>query len=499
MQRCGGAWTGEVWYSPFRTRGLPIAGNANLLDDLDSSLLEDVAPQAGPAERESEPAAKRVFIKTFGCQMNVYDSERMSEALTAQGYVETSEPAEADLAILNTCHIREKAAEKVYSDLGRLRDIKRERALGGKETVITVAGCVAQAEGEEIVRRAPAVDLVLGPQSYHRLPELLARIGRGEKALVETAFPDEDKFQALPERAPAKAVSAFLTVQEGCDKFCTFCVVPYTRGMEFSRPVASLVIEAKRLVDRGVRDITLLGQNVNGYHGEGPDGAQATLAELIRHLAEIEGLARIRYTTSHPRDMSDDLIRAHAREVKLMPYLHLPFQAGSDRVLAAMNRKHTAAEYLELIARIRNARPDIALSTDIIVGFPGETDEDFEATLALVEQANFAHAFSFKYSARPGTPAATMDDQVPEEEKRQRLDRLQDVIDAGYRRFNGAFVGKRMPVLFEKAGRHAGQLVGRSPYLQLVHAEADPALVGRIVDVEIRAAGANSLSGVICE
>ncbi|MBN8910680.1 MAG: tRNA (N6-isopentenyl adenosine(37)-C2)-methylthiotransferase MiaB, partial [Rhizobiales bacterium] len=342
------------------------------------------------------------------------------------------------------------------------------------------------------------VDLVLGPQIYHRLPEMLARLRGGETALVETAFPDEDKFQALPSRAPAKAVSAFLTVQEGCDKFCTFCVVPYTRGMEFSRPVVSLVEEAQRLVDRGVAEITLLGQNVNGYHGDGPDGAPTTLAGLIRHLAAIEGLQRIRYTTSHPRDMSDDLIQAHATEEKLMPYLHLPFQAGADRVLAAMNRKHTAAEYLALIGRVREARPDIALSTDIIVGFPGETDADFEATLALVAEANFAHAFSFKYSPRPGTPASTMDGQVPEEVKRERLERLQEVIDAGFRRFNGTFVGRRLPVLFEKAGRHPGQLVGRSPYLQLVHAEADPALVRRIVDVEIRAAGANSLSGVIC-
>jgi tRNA-2-methylthio-N6-dimethylallyladenosine synthase len=430
--------------------------------------------------------------------MNVYDSERMAEALGPLGYSETHRIEEADLVILNTCHIREKAAEKVYSDLGRLRDIKRERAKGGKETLITVAGCVAQAEGEEIVRRAPAVDLVLGPQSYHRLPEMLARIRGGESALVETAFPDEDKFQALPSRAPAKAVSAFLTVQEGCDKFCTFCVVPYTRGMEFSRPVGSLVEEARRLVGRGVAEITLLGQNVNGYHGEGPDGSPTTLAGLIRHLAAIEGLQRIRYTTSHPRDMSEDLIQAHAQEEKLMPYLHLPFQAGADRVLAAMNRKHTAAEYLELIGRVREARPDIALSTDIIVGFPGETDADFEATLALVAQAHFAHAFSFKYSPRPGTPASTMDGQVAEEVKRERLERLRDVIDAGFRRFNGAFVGKRLPVLLEKAGRNPGQLVGRSPYLQLVHAEADPALVGRIVDVEILTARANSLSGVIC-
>ncbi len=468
------------------------------MEDLDSILLDEVAPSAEAADRDPVPTTKRVFIKTFGCQMNAYDSERMSEALQSQGYVETNEPADADLAILNTCHIREKAAEKVYSDLGRLRDIKRDRAKGGKDTLITVAGCVAQAEGEEIVRRAPAVDLVLGPQSYHRLPELLGRLHGGEKNLVETAFPDEDKFQALPERTPAKAASAFLTVQEGCDKFCTFCVVPYTRGMEFSRPVAALAAEARRLVARGVREITLLGQNVNGYHGEGIDGQATTLAGLIRHLAAIDGLERIRYMTSHPRDMSDDLIRAHGDEEKLMPYLHLPFQAGSDRVLAAMNRKHTAAEYLDLIARIREVRPDIALSTDIIVGFPGETDEDFEATLKLVEEARFAHAYSFKYSSRPGTPASTMDEQVPEEVKRERLDRLQAAIEAGYARFNGAFVGKTMPVLFEKAGRYPGQLVGRSPYLQLVHADADASRIGEIVNVEIQEARSNSLAGVIC-
>ncbi|HYD15393.1 MAG TPA: tRNA (N6-isopentenyl adenosine(37)-C2)-methylthiotransferase MiaB [Hyphomicrobium sp.] len=455
-----------------------------------------MAPSAVTAEGEPS-AAKRVFIKTFGCQMNVYDSERMSEALAAEGYVETSDAADADLAILNTCHIREKAAEKVYSDLGRLRDIKRDRAKSGKETFITVAGCVAQAEGQEIVRRAPAVDLVVGPQSYHRLPELLARLRGGEQSLVETAFPDEDKFQTLPDRKPAKTASAFLTVQEGCDKFCTFCVVPYTRGMEYSRPVAALVDEARRLVARGVKDITLLGQNVNGYHGEGAGGAATTLARLIRTLAAIEGLARIRYMTSHPRDMSDDLIAAHGEEEKLMPYLHLPFQAGSDRVLAAMNRKHTAEEYVKLIERVRAARPDIALSTDIIVGFPGETDADFDATLALVREIGFAHAYSFKYSPRPGTPASTMDDQVPEDAKRDRLERLQAAIDESHARFNRATVGKTIPVLFEKAGRRDGQLVGRSPYLQLVHADAGPEHIGDIVNLEIVAAGANSLSGVI--
>ena len=493
MQRRGGAVGRKVCYRGATGK----TGNAGLLDDLEPSLLDDAASLAGAAEGDHPQAMKRVFIRTFGCQMNVYDSERMGEALASEGYVETSDPAEADLTILNTCHIREKAAEKVYSDLGRLREIKRERARSGKETRIAVAGCVAQAEGAEIVRRQPAVDLVLGPQSTHRLPELLARLGRGETALVETAFPDEDKFQALPERRPARAVTAFLTVQEGCDKFCTFCVVPYTRGMEYARPVAALIDEARRLVDRGVREITLLGQNVNAYHGEGSDGAARTLAGLIHEFAAIEGLKRIRYTTSHPRDMGDDLIQAHRDEEKLMPYLHLPFQAGSDRILAAMNRKHTAADYLALVARIRAARPDIALSTDIIVGFPGETERDFEDTLKLVREVGFAHAFSFKYSARPGTPAATMDGQVPDRVKRERLERLQEVIDQSYARFNGAAVGRTLPVLFEKAGRHAGQLVGRSPYLQPVHADADSALVGAVVDVEIVSTGANSLAGVI--
>jgi tRNA-2-methylthio-N6-dimethylallyladenosine synthase len=478
-----------------KTRDSFKAWDFGTLDDLDLTTLNDPEQRSFTGE-DARAEPKRVFLRTFGCQMNVYDSERMTEALAAEGYVETSNVADADLAILNTCHIREKAAEKVYSDLGRLRDIKIARGKSGKDTLIAVAGCVAQAEGNEIVRRAPAVDLVVGPQSYHRLPELLARLRGGENGLVETAFPDEDKFAALPQRLPSKSPTAFLTVQEGCDKFCTFCVVPYTRGMEYSRPVAALMEEARRLVDRGVKELTLLGQNVNGYHGEGADGGTASLAGLIRELAAIDGLDRIRYMTSHPRDMSDDLIAAHRDEEKLMPFLHLPFQAGSDRVLAAMNRKHTADDYRALIARIRAARPDIALSTDIIVGFPGESDGDFEATLALVSEIGFAHAFSFKYSPRPGTPAAAMDLQVAEDIKRDRLERLQQVVEAGYARFNGALVGQTIPVLFEKAGRRDGQLVGRSPYWQLVHADAPASMIGRIVDVTIDSAKANSLSGV---
>jgi tRNA-2-methylthio-N6-dimethylallyladenosine synthase len=442
----------------------------------------------------SEP--RKIFVRTFGCQMNVYDSERMTELLGAEGYTETEVAEEADVIVLNTCHIREKAAEKVYSDLGRMREVKAERARAGKGTVLAVAGCVAQAEGAEILRRAPAVDLVVGPQSYHRLGELVGRAGAGQR-VVETGFPEEDKFGRLPERGKPKAVTAFLTVQEGCDKFCTFCVVPYTRGAEFSRTVADIEAEARRLADRGVREVTLLGQNVNAYHGLGPDGRPWSLARLIDRLAEIGGIERIRYTTSHPRDMSEDLIAAHGRQPKLMPYLHLPFQAGSDRVLAAMNRKHTAPDYLDLVARIRAGRPDLALSTDIIVGFPGETDAEFEATLDLADQVGFAQAYAFKYSPRPGTPAATMPGQLPEAVKTERLHRLQDLLERQQTSFNSGCVGRVMPVLFERAGRHPGQLVGRSPYLQAVHAQADSALVGQVVEVAIEAAGANSLAGVV--
>jgi len=439
--------------------------------------------------------AKRLFIKTYGCQMNVYDTERMTEALAPAGYGAAESADDADLIILNTCHIREKAAEKVYSELGRLKALKAERARDGKATVIAVAGCVAQAEGREIIARAPVVDLVIGPQSYHRLPEMVTRAGVEGRRLIDTDFPETDKFKELPQRRSQarRAPSAFLTVQEGCDKFCTFCVVPYTRGVEYSRPVREVVEEARGLVAAGVREITLLGQNVNAFHGEGPDGEDWSLAGLLRELAKIDGLERLRYTTSHPRDMSDDLIALHGGEAKLMPYLHLPFQAGSDRILAAMNRKHTAAEYLEIIGRIRAARPDIALSTDIIVGFPGETEEEFEATMALVRDVEFAQAYSFKYSPRPGTPASSLEAQVPEEEKSDRLARLQALLNEQQLAFNKASVGKRFPVLFERAGRQPGQMVGRSPYLQAVHAPAREDQFGQIIEVEIVAAGPNSL------
>ncbi len=453
--------------------------------------------QTSTGVAEEPPATKAVFVKTFGCQMNVYDSDRMMEALAREGYGVTDSPDNADLIILNTCHIREKAAEKVYSELGRLKQLKDLRRVDGKQTVIAVAGCVAQAEGAEITTRQPAVDLVIGPQSYHRLPSLIGRVSRGESRIVETEFPEEDKFQSLPERAVQRNPSAFLTVQEGCDKFCTFCVVPYTRGIEVSRPVADVEKEARKLVASGVRELTLLGQNVNAYHGQGPGGRSVSLAGLLDRLSAIEGLARLRYTTSHPRDMSEDLIAAHAGNPKLMPFLHLPVQSGSDRILAAMNRRHTAQEYLRLIARIRAARPDIALSSDFIVGFPGETEADFEATLALVRAVGFAQTFSFKYSARPGTPAATAEDQVPEAIKTERLARLQDLLESQQAAFNAALVGHILPVLFERKGRHEGQIVGRSPYLQLVHADAAADLIGQIRPVAVRSASQLTLSGVI--
>ena len=429
---------------------------------------------------------KKLYIKTYGCQMNVYDSERMAAALAPDGYVQTGAADQADLIVLNTCHIREKAAEKVYSELGRLKPLKA----ANPDLKVAVAGCVAQAEGEEIVRRAPLVDLVVGPQAYHRLPAM----ARGEAAAVDTDMPAEDKFDHLaPDRRANRAPTALLTVQEGCDKFCAFCVVPYTRGAEVSRPVAKLLEEAGDLVARGVREITLLGQNVNAYHGDGPDG-EVTLAGLIRRLAAIDGLARIRYTTSHPNDMTDDLIAAHADIPALMPYLHLPVQAGSDRVLKAMNRRHTAADYIRLIERIRAARPDIALSGDFITGFPGETEADFQATLDLVCEVRYAQAYSFKYSPRPGTPADGAE-QVPAGVAADRLARLQALLTEQQTAFQQAMVGRTLPVLIEKPGRMPGQMVGRSPYLHAVHLQATPDQVGRIVEARITASGPNSLAG----
>jgi len=440
---------------------------------------------------------KKVHIKSYGCQMNVYDSQRMGDLLAPLGYEAAGEPEDADLIILNTCHIREKAAEKVYSELGKLRRLKEERRGNGMAPVIAVAGCVAQAEGEEIVRRQKAVDLVFGPQTYHRLPELLKAHAVSGKPVVETEFPAEDKFDHLAKAVAKRGVTAFLTVQEGCDKFCTFCVVPYTRGAEFSRPVAQIEAEARALVEAGVREVTLLGQNVNAYHGAGLDGETWSLARLITHLSRIDGMERLRFTTSHPRDMSDDLIAAHAENSKLMPYLHLPIQAGSDRVLTDMNRGHSAQDYLKLIARIREARPDIALSGDFIVGFPGESEADFEATLAIVREARYASAFSFKYSPRPGTPAAEMADQVPDEIKSDRLARLQALLGTQQQAFNQACLGREMPILLEKSGRHPGQLVGRSPYLQSVYIDAGTHAIGDMVNVTIDAVGSNSLSAHI--
>ncbi|WP_174019772.1 tRNA (N6-isopentenyl adenosine(37)-C2)-methylthiotransferase MiaB [Agrobacterium fabrum] len=440
--------------------------------------------------------SRKVFIKTYGCQMNVYDSVRMSDALAKDGYVQTEDMGEADLVLLNTCHIREKAAEKVYSALGRLRDMKKSREEQGREFMIGVAGCVAQAEGEEILRRAPAVDVVIGPQTYHRLPDALKRVRGGER-VIETEYAVEDKFEHLPvaEKATlrSRGVTAFLTVQEGCDKFCTFCVVPYTRGSEVSRPVRQIVDEAMKLVDAGVREITLLGQNVNAWQGEGPKGEKWGLAELLYRLAEIPGLARLRYTTSHPRDMDDRLIGAHRDLRILMPYLHLPVQSGSDRILKAMNRRHTGEEYIQLIEKIRSARPDIAMSGDFIVGFPGETDRDFEDTMAMVETVKYAQAFSFKYSTRPGTPGADLTDQVAEDVKAERLERLQALLLRQQKEFAESLVGKTMDVLLEKPGRMPEQLIGRSPWLQSVNLDAKTLKIGDIVNVRITATGPNSL------
>ena len=444
---------------------------------------------------------KRLFIKTYGCQMNVYDSARMVELVAPLGYTPSETPDGADLVILNTCHIREKAAEKVFSELGGIRRLKNVKERQGERMLVAVAGCVAQAEGAEIMRRAPFVDMVFGPQTYHRLPELVAKAAREGGGVLDTSFPTEAKFDHLPETRTASGVTAFLSVQEGCDKFCTFCVVPYTRGAEFSRLAVQILAEAEQLVAGGAREITLLGQNVNAYHGAAPPngpngGGEWRLGDLLRALARLPGLERLRYTTSHPRDMDDGLIAAHRDVEQLMPFLHLPVQSGSDRVLAAMNRRHTADDYRRTVQKLRKARPDLALSSDFIVGYPGESELDFRATLDLVSEIEFAQSFSFKYSPRPGTPAA-IERQVPESAKVERLAELQALLQRQQRAFNAATVGTTMPVLFEKPGRHDGQLIGRSPYLQPVHADASSEAIGQILPVEILRTSANSLAGRI--
>ncbi len=440
---------------------------------------------------------KRLHMITWGCQMNVYDSGRMTDVLAPLGYAPSATPEDADMIILNTCHIRDRAAEKVFSELGRLRLLKQARASAGKKMILAVAGCVAQAEGAEILARAPYVDIVLGPQTYHRLPEMVAQASRAAGAVIATDFPVEQKFDFLPDSATPQGITAFLTIQEGCDKFCSFCVVPYTRGAEASRPERAILAEASRLVGQGAREITLLGQNVNAWHGEGLDGGPGTLGRLVRRLADIPGLARIRYTTSHPRDMDADLIAAHAEVPALMPFLHLPVQSGSDRILAAMNRRHTAADYFSLVDRLRAARPDIALSSDFIVGHPGETAADFAATLDLIRRVRFAQAFSFKYSPRPGTPASGAPMQVPESEKDARLQELQALLRDQQTAFNASCDGLIIPVLVTGMGRKPGQIGGRSPWLQPVHAIGPASLIGRVVDMTVTAAHPNSLTATL--
>ena len=443
--------------------------------------------------------AKKLHIKTYGCQMNVYDSARMADVLAPSGFVQTDDAADADMVILNTCHIREKAAEKVFSELGRLYRLKIRKEKAGARMVLAVAGCVAQAEGAEILRRAPYVDMVFGPQTYHRLPGMVVRAEAAGEAVVDLEFPAQPKFDHLPDPAGVTGGSAFLTVQEGCDRFCTFCVVPYTRGAEYSRPVADVLDEARRLVLAGAREITLLGQNVNAYHGVTADGGAWGLGRLVAALADATGVERIRYTTSYPADMDDSLIAAHAQVPQLMPFLHLPVQSGSDRVLAAMNRRHTADDYRRLVDRLRTARPDIALSSDFIVGFPGEGDRDFRATMDFISDIGFIQAYSFKYSARPGTPAAAMDGQVPDHVRIARLAELQDLLNDQQVAFNGACVGRVMPILFDRRGKYPGQLVGRSPYMQPVHADVPDSLFGTVTELRIADSFANSLAGVPAE
>jgi tRNA-2-methylthio-N6-dimethylallyladenosine synthase len=444
--------------------------------------------------------SRKLFIKSYGCQMNVYDSYRMTDTMARDGYVETQRPEDADLIILNTCHIRERAAEKVYSELGRIREIKSTAKQEGRNVLVAVAGCVAQAEGIEITRRAPIVDLVIGPQNIHRLPDLFSRAKHGQ-AVIDTEFPVEDKFDYLVAPTIAKTrtrgITAFVTVQEGCDKFCTFCVVPYTRGSEVSRPAMKIVEEVERLTQAGVAEVTLIGQNVNAYHGTGPDGRPWTLARLFERLSTIPEIVRLRYTTNHPRDMSKDLINVHRDLPKLMPFLHLPVQSGSNRVLREMKRRHGRSEYLEIVSHLRTARPDIAISSDFIVGFPGETDKDFEDTLDLIRQIKFASTFSFKYSARPGTGAAELDKQIADSVKDERLACLQELAEKQRHEFNESMRGQTLDVLFEKPGRLPGQIAGRSPYLQPVQVRGPSHLIGKVMPVQIVNIGSNSLFGEI--
>jgi|TARA_R100000049_G_C1957636_1_gene119549 tRNA-2-methylthio-N6-dimethylallyladenosine synthase len=446
---------------------------------------------------------KKLFVKTYGCQMNVYDSQRMQDVLAPLGYQPVDDAAGADMVILNTCHIREKAAEKVFSDLGRIRKHKKAKEANGTDKmIVAVAGCVAQAEGAELMRREPMVDMVFGPQTYHRLPEMVARANRavGRDRIIDTDFPAEEKFDHLPQQVSRQGYSAFLAIQEGCDKFCTFCVVPYTRGAEYSRPGMDIINEARQLVEKGTREITLLGQNVNAYHGDSPNGGEWTLGRLLRELSEIDGLDRIRYTTSHPRDVDDDLIAAHRDLPKLMPFLHLPIQAGSDRVLQAMNRKHDGASYREIVTKLKDACPDLALSSDFIVGFPGESDKDFEDTMQMVRDITFIQAFSFKYSPRPGTPASAMELQVPEPVKTERIMRLQALLAEQQLEFNRNCLGREMGVLLERHGKLEGQLVGKSPYMQPVHVSGLPeSALGQIVRLKITEALPNSLGGELVD
>lgn len=447
----------------------------------------------GVSPPTGDTAPKSLFIRTYGCQMNVWDSARIGDVLAAVGYSVVDEADGADVIVINTCHIREKAAEKVYSELGRFRQVKERRARQGSTTLIAVAGCVAQAEGAEVLARAPFVDVVVGPQTYHRLPELLAQATTMRRGVIDIDFPEDNKFDSLP-AASVGGTAEFLTVQEGCDKFCTFCVVPYTRGAEASRPAKELLADVRRLAARGVREVCLLGQNVNAYHGDGPDGGTWGLGRLIRAMAEIPGIERLRYTTSHPVDMDDDLITAHGEVPALMPFLHLPVQSGSDRILAAMNRRHTAVDYLRIVDRLRRARHDLALGSDFIVGYPSETDADHKATLRLIDQVGFAQGFSFMYSRRPGTPAAEQQ-QVPAWVKQSRLGELQNLITEQQRAFNRRMVGKTVAVHFDGPGRKNGQLLGKSPYMQSVHAALPPSAVGGILPVTITAAYPNSLAG----